>query len=196
MCMKEVLDLHYSICNGPHPHMTLWQASTTSIMHSLEVLQLVPLCTNDVSNLNLSMLLHFTEPHAEIEDFEDYVELWNEVFTLEQLELQTQVDDATENEAKLSSKIGCTALQIGVETPSLHLATRTTQPFPGNSGTMDPETPTLQLATRTAEPLPSVDGRMLQARLNQSNQSKTLLVLNRGWAGWKAGVGLMYQALP
>ena len=183
--------VEYSNSNGPHPHMTLWQASTTSIMHSLEVLQLVPLCTNDVSNLNLSMLLHFTEPHAEIEDFEDHVELWNEVFTLEQLELQTQVDDATENEAELSSEIG-----IGVETPSLHLATRTTQPFPGNSGTMDPETPTLQLATRTAEPLPSVDGRMLQARLNQSNQSKTLLVLNRGWAGWKAGVGLMYQALP
>ncbi len=82
--MKEVLNLCYSICNGPHPHTTLWQASTTSIMSSLEVLQLVPLCTNDVSNLNLSMVLHFTEPHTEIEeDFEDHVELQNEVFTLE-----------------------------------------------------------------------------------------------------------------
>ena len=84
MHMKEVLNLHYSICNGPHPHTTLWQASTTSIMSSLEVLQLVPLCTNDVSDLDSSMLLHFTEPHAEIEeDFEDHVELRNEVFTLE-----------------------------------------------------------------------------------------------------------------
>jgi hypothetical protein len=150
MRMKEVLNLRYSICNGPHPHTTLWQASTTSIMSNLEVLQLVPPCTNDLSDLDSSMLLHFTQPHAEIEeDFEDHVELRNEVFTLERLELQTRVDDATENEAELSSEIG-----IGAETPSLHLATRTTQPLPGNSGIMDPETPTLWLATRTAEPLP------------------------------------------
>ena len=81
--MKEVLDLHYNICTGPSPCITLWQDSTTSVMNGLEDLWLPPsCCTNDVSDLEL--LPHSPEPHVEIEeDFEDHAELQNEVLALE-----------------------------------------------------------------------------------------------------------------